>query len=389
MIQKLFKHYDYSLIVVALLLTGFGVVMVYSASVAVSLNANHPANYFFIKQLFWVFIAIIALLCGMILPYKMYKALVKPIIFITLFLLVLVLLVGTVANHAQSWFDIGPFSVQPAEIAKLSVIIYLASVFSNKQNQISDFKSSVLPPLIMISLVFLLIAIQPDLGSAMIIAGISGTMILCSGIRVKHILMLLGLACVALSIIFFTSLSDVQSGRFAGAYHPFDPKISQSTGLQLINSYIAIASGGFTGKGLGESIEKTGYLPEPQTDFIMSITAEELGLIGVLFVIICLAYLVTKSIYIGIRCQDVFGSLLAIGIGSFMAIQTFINLGVVTGLLPITGVTLPFISYGGSSLVMMMFSVGIVVNLSGFVKIKEQVNEEETAKWRTKTSIKY
>ncbi|MGV3488860.1 MAG: putative lipid II flippase FtsW [Tuberibacillus sp.] len=375
--KKLFKHYDYTIVVTTLLLIGFGIVMVYSASnIWTVAKLNLPSDYYFKKQIIWAFLAVIAGLAGMILPYKMYKPFVKPILLITLFLLLAVLLVGATHKNAQSWFSIGGFNIQPAEIAKLTIIIYLASVFSNKQAYISDFKSSVLPPLIVVCVIFFLIVIQPDLGSAMILAGISGSVILCSGIRLKHVIMLLCLAGVGVAIIFTSSLSSEQASRFTETYHPFDPGVDS---FQLINSYIAITNGGLAGQGLGNSIEKTGYLPEPHTDFIIAIIAEELGVLGVLFVILCLAYLVIRGILIAIKCNDVFGSLISIGISSFIAIQTFVNLGAVTGLLPITGVTLPFISYGGSSLVMMAFSVGILTNISAFVHMKEKKTKEEAA----------
>jgi cell division protein FtsW len=377
-LKKLFKHYDYTLVVTTLLLTGFGIVMVYSASsIWTVIRYGYQSDYYLIRQLIWAALALIVGFGGMIVPYKMYKSIVKPILFFTIGLLILVLLVGATHKNAQSWFSVAGFNIQPAEIAKLTVIIYLASVFANKQAFISDFKSSVLPPLIVVSFIFLLITVQPDLGSAMIVAGISGAVILCSGIRVKHILMLLCLAGVAVTIIFTSSLSSEQASRITAAYQPFAPGVAQNGGWQLINSYIAIASGGLDGKGLGNSIEKAGFLPEPHTDFIIAIVAEELGVLGVLFVLLCLSYLVVRGILIGIKCRDVFGSLLAIGISSFVAIQTFINLGAVTGLLPITGVTLPFISYGGSSLIMMMFSMGVLINISAFVRMKEKAAKEE------------
>jgi len=376
-LKRLWKHYDFSLAVTVLLLTAFGIVMVYSASSIWSvIRFDLPSNYYFIRQLIWAGLAILAGLFGMAIPYKMYKPLVKPILFGTILLLILVLIVGATHKNAQSWFSIGGFNIQPAEVAKLSIIIYLASVFSNKQAYISDFKSSVLPPLLVVSFIFLLITIQPDLGSAMIVAGISGAVIICSGIRLKHIVMLLCLAGVAIAIIFTSSLSQEQASRISEAYHPFAPGVDA---YQLINSYIAITNGGLTGKGLGNSIEKAGYLPEPHTDFIIAIIAEELGIFGVLFVLLCLAYLVIRGIVIGIKCEDVFGSLLAIGISAFIAVQTFVNLGAVTGLLPITGVTLPFISYGGSSLIMMMFSVGVLINISAFVNLKQKSAKEEVA----------
>lgn len=380
--KKLFKYFDYTIVVTTLLLTGFGIVMVYSASnIWVVLQSKHtlPSDYYLNRQLIWATIAVIVGFFAMIIPYKMYKKLVKPILLGTLFLLFLVLVVGATHKNAQSWFSLGGFNIQPAEIAKLTIIVYLASVFSNKQAFISDFKSSVLPPLIVVSVVFLLITVQPDLGSAMIVAGISGAVILCSGMRVKHLIMLLCLAGGAITIIFSALLKGYQASRFAAAYTPFAPGVAQKGGWQLINSYIAIASGGLDGKGLGNSIEKAGFLPEPHTDFIIAIIAEELGIFGVLFVLFCLCYLVIRGILIGIKCQDVFGSLLAIGISSFVAIQTFVNLGAVTGLLPVTGVTLPFISYGGSSLIMMMFSMGVLVNISAFVRMKERMTKEEAA----------
>ncbi|MBM7644222.1 cell division protein FtsW [Scopulibacillus daqui] len=378
MLKKLFRNYDYSLIVTTLLLTAFGVIMVYSASMVWSvMQLGQASSYIFKKQLFWCFVAIPAGIVGMLIPYKMYKALVKPITLLTILMLIFVLLFGKVSHNAQSWIVIGPIQIQPAELAKMTVIIYLASVFSNKQSFISDFKTGVLPPLVMILLIFLLITIQPDLGNGMIIAGISSVVILCSGMRTKHLMWLLGLAVTAIGALSLFLLTGQQASRFTAAYKPFT--VADSHGLQLINSYIAIASGGITGKGLGQSIEKAGFLPEPHTDFIMAIVAEELGLIGVLFVILCLAYLIFKGFVIGIRCKDVFGSLLAIGISGLLAIQSIINLGAMTGLLPVTGVTLPFVSYGGTSLVMMMFTMGVLVNISSFVnmKRKKHKNKEE------------
>lgn len=375
MLKKLFRHYDYSIIITTLLLTAFGLVMVYSASMVWSVMNKGSTDYIFIKQLEWCVIAIIAGLAGMLIPYKMYKAIVKPMTLVSIFLLVLVFFTGHTANNATSWFEIGAIHIQPAEIVKFTVIVYLASVFSNKQAFISDIKTGVIPPLAMICVFFVLVALQPDLGTAMIIAGIAGIIILCSGMRFKHLMMLLGLAGGAVAVMFAFFISNVQSTRFTAAYDPFS--IAHKEGLQLINSYIAIASGGLTGKGLGQGIEKAGYLPESYTDFIIAVIGEELGLLGILFVILCLSYLVFKGIVIGIRCKDVFGSLVAIGISGFVAIQTFVNLGSATGLLPITGVTLPFVSYGGSSLVMMMFTIGVLINISAFVNMKRKNHSEQ------------
>ncbi|WEG11710.1 FtsW/RodA/SpoVE family cell cycle protein [Pullulanibacillus sp. KACC 23026] len=377
-IKELFRYYDYSLIVVTLLLLAFGLVMVYSASSIWSVMVLHGSSVSILKkQLIWCVLALIAGTFGMIVPYKLFKAFTKWITILTLALLVLVMLIGKSSNGATSWFSIGGFNIQPAEIAKLSVIIYLASVFSNKQAFISDFKSGVLPPLVTVAIFFILIEQQPDLGSAMIVAGISAVLVICSGMRLKHIVFLFGLGGGTIAFLFHFMLKGYQLKRFAAAYHPFT--IANAEGWQLINSYVAIASGGLTGKGLGNSIEKAGFLPEPHTDFIIAIIAEELGTFGVTFVMLCLAYIVIRGILVGIRCQDVFGSLLAIGIASFVGVQTIVNLGAATGLLPVTGVTLPLVSYGGSSLIMTLFMIGILINVSAFTNKKLKQAEQEAA----------
>ncbi|WP_085524110.1 putative lipid II flippase FtsW [Tuberibacillus sp. Marseille-P3662] len=377
MLKKMFRNYDYTLVVTVLLLIGFGLVMVYSASTIISQIDHDTITYIFKRQMMWAVIAISAGFVAMLFPYKAYQKLIKWIVPITLLLLGLVFIIGETNNNATSWLSLGPINIQPAEMAKLTLILYLASVFANKQRHISQFKTSVLPPLIVVILFFFLIAAQPDLGSAMIVAGIASCVIICSGIRVKHLVSLLSLALVAIAVLFTMLLSPEQKNRIEAVGQPFT--FAQDEGLQLVNSYIAIASGGWSGKGLGNSIEKTGFLPFPHTDFIMAIVAEELGILGVAFVLLLLAYIVVRGFLIGIKAQDVFGSLLAIGIASFIGIQAGINLCVIVGLMPVTGVPLPFISYGGSSLVMTMISVGVLINISSFVKMREKKRLQEVA----------
>ncbi|WP_353947657.1 FtsW/RodA/SpoVE family cell cycle protein [Sporolactobacillus sp. Y61] len=377
MLKKLFHHYDYSMIIVMLLLISFGLIMVFSAGSiwAVSVLDKTSPGYFFIRQLIWFLVAVPIGLIGLIMPYQAYRALVKPMLLVTLVLLVLLIFLGNNVNNATSWFRIGFFNIQPAEIVKITLILYLASTFSNKQKSIDHFSTAVLPPLSVVMLFFMLVWMQPDLGTAMILIAISAVMIVCSGLKMSHLLSLVGGAAAGVAIFFMVFLSDNQTGRFTAAYDPFS--VADTTGRQLINSYIAIASGGLTGKGLGKSIEKTGFLPEPQTDFIISIIGEELGLLGILFVILCIAYLVFRGFVTAIRCKDVFGSLIAIGISSMMAIQTFVNLGAATGLIPVTGVTLPFVSYGGSSLIIMVFSICVLTNISAFVNMRRSGNRHE------------
>ncbi|HET7657392.1 MAG TPA: FtsW/RodA/SpoVE family cell cycle protein [Bacillales bacterium] len=380
MVKKMFRHFDYKIIVPVLLLCGFGLLMVYSSSMIVALNAKPkplPADYFFVHQSMNMAASIVAFFLAMLFPYKAYEKLMKPILAISLASLVAVLFVGHVSNNAQSWIEIAGFNFQPSEFVKIGLIIYLAGVFSKKQHYISNFSKGVVPPLIVILITFMLIAAQPDLGTAMIVIGIAGVMIVCSGMRMKHLFGLLSLAGIGTSLLllFGSFISSEQASRFAAAYSPFENP--DNGGWQLINSYIAIATGGFNGQGLGQGIQKFGFLPESYTDFIMSIIAEEFGFIGVFLVIGCLGYLVFKGFMTGIKCKDTFGSLLAIGISGMLGVQSIINLGVVCGLVPVTGVPLPFISYGGSALVLFMFSMGVLVNISMFVNLNREKGKEE------------
>lgn len=374
MIKKLIKHYDYSLVIAMVLLLAFGLIMIYSSSMVVTVinfDPPLPSHYFFVTQLKWLAIGTIVFFIALLLPYKIYERLMKPILFISLLLLIAVILIGSVYNYGQRWISLGGFNIQPSEVVKIGLIIYLAAIFSRKQEYIENFNRAVLPPLIVITVFFFLVARQPDLGTAIIILGISGVMIICSGMKTKHLISLITLCIVAVSII-ATSLpivlTEEQLSRITGAYDPFsDP---QDSGYHLINSYMAMASGGILGRGLGNSIQKYGFLPEPYTDFIMAIVIEELGLFGTIFVIGLIAFIVFKGFMIGIRSKDTFGSLLAIGIASLIAIQSIVNLGAISGLLPITGAPLPFISYGGSFLIILMLSMGILVNISAFVNMK-------------------
>lgn len=384
MLKRMFKHYDYSLIVVMLLLIGFGLIMIYSSSMVITVmkfDPPLPSNYFFVKQLQWLAVGLIFFLFTMIFPYHAYKRFIKPILFVSILLLLLVMFMGSTFNNGQRWISIAGITIQPAEFVKVGLIIYLAFIFSKKQQYIEKFKEAVLPPLIVICVIFFLVAKQPDLGTAIIIAGISGVMIICSGMKSKHLFSLIGLGIVLITVIALmmpSFLSDEQMSRISGAYDPFSDPLDD--GYQLINSYMAIASGGVTGRGLGNSIQKYGFLPEAHTDFIMAIVAEEFGAFGTFFVLSLLAYVVFKGFMIGIRSQDTFGSLLAIGIASLIGVQSVVNLGAISGLLPITGAPLPFISYGGSFLILTLIAIGILVNISAFVNMKRKPTESPAAK---------
>lgn len=375
MVKKMLKSYDYTLVLAPIILSIFGIVMIYSSSMVVAVDKYEGSpDLFFLKQLKWLILGIFVYIMVLVFPYKAYKRLLKLIFFGAPILLGSVLLFGKATNNAQSWI----FGFQPAEFMKLGVIIYLAGVFSNKQSYIQKFIPAFGPPLMFIFLIFILVYKQPDLGTALLILAISGMIIFCSGIRLKHLsrLVLVGIISAA---IFYPLLTDEQLNRFTAAYDPFHEGIAERDGYQLINSYIAIAAGGVTGEGLGKSIQKFGYLPEPHTDFIMSIVSEELGIFGVGFVLFMLTFIVWRGFSVAVKSQDPFGSLIAIGISGMIGVQSIVNLGALTGLLPITGVPLPFVSYGGSSLVLLMISMGIINNIAMFsrLKVSEKQNNEE------------
>ncbi|WP_188454519.1 putative lipid II flippase FtsW [Virgibacillus oceani] len=378
MIKK-FKDYDFTLMITPILLAGFGIVMIYSASMVIAVVEGYESTHYLFKQLQWFVLGFIGFALCCIFPYKYYQKLMKLVILLVLGLLVGVLLFGNEVNNAKSWFSFGFGSLQPAEFAKLGLIMYLASIYSKKQSYINDFNRGVLPPLVLTGIVLGLIVMQPDIGTAAIIFLIACSVIFSSGIRFKHlsILIFIGLAVVAIAIP--SMVTDERIARFTGAYQPFETP--DSDGYHLIQSYLAIGVGGLTGEGLGHSVQKLGYLQEAHTDFIMAVIAEELGFIGVIIVIGLLATIILRGIFIARKCDDSFGALLAIGISSMVGIQAFINLGAISGLLPITGVPLPFVSYGGSSLLVMMISMGILNNIAKSVKKRERqpvpVNEKD------------
>ncbi|MFD2628259.1 putative lipid II flippase FtsW [Oceanobacillus kapialis] len=384
MLHKL-RDYDFILIITPILLAAFGSVMIYSASMVSAVVEGHDTTYYLFRQLQWFCLGLVGFIACSLFPYKYYHKLMKFIILTILVLLVAVLLFGNTANNAKSWLYIGPISLQPAEFAKLGLIMYLASVYSKKQEYINEFSKGVLPPLILTAIVLGLIVMQPDIGTASIIFLIVSTIIFSSGIRLKHLLLLtsVGVGLVLLALPYM--VTDERISRFTGAYQPFETPATD--GYHLIQSYLAIGVGGLTGEGLGQSVQKLGYLMEAHTDFIMAIVAEELGFIGVLIVIGMLALIVLRGIFISRKCRDSFGALLALGISSMIGIQAFINLGSISGILPITGVTLPFVSYGGSSLLILMISMGILNNVAKQTKQHDmqdvnhkQANDHSTEK---------
>jgi len=368
MIRKL-KEFDYAMFIAPILLSAFGLLMIYSSSMVTAIVEGHSSTYYLMKQFQWFVLGLAGMIFASFFPYKNYQKMMKIIMVIVIVLLVGVLIFGETRNNARSWFSLGPISLQPAEFAKIGLLMYLAYIYSKKQAYISQFGKAVVPPLVFMVFVLLLIVAQPDIGTASIILLIACTVIFSSGIRFRHLaLLFLVIGAFLIAAIPFM-ITEVRINRFIGAYQPF--QAPDTAGYHLIQSYLAISGGGIFGEGLGQSVQKLGYLMEAHTDFIMAVIVEELGIFGVLIVFGLLAIIVLRGLHFARKSKDSFGSLLAIGISSMIAIQAMINLGAISGILPITGVPLPFVSYGGSSLLVLMFSVGILNNIA------RSVNREE------------
>lgn len=359
--QSIKKQTDWTLVSTVLLLSAFGLIMVYSASYVYAYDAFGTHLFFFKRQILWLAVSIVLFMICMFFPYRLYQRFTRLILPVCAILLFLVLTpLGVEIKGSTRWIDLGFMNFQPSEAVKLGTIIYLSHVYSRKQAYINQFVRGVMPPLMVVGVFFALIMFQPDLGTATLILAVAGLIVFCSGAKFIHLAML---ATVCGSIVTAYAFSaEYRLARLTGFLDPFADPLG--SGYQLIQSYVAIAHGGVSGAGFGQSVQKLLYLPEAHTDFILAVVAEELGFLGVLFVFVCLGMIVFRGILIGLRCKDSFGSLLAFGISFQLAIQVCLNVGAASGVLPITGIPLPFMSYGGSSLMITSISVGILANIS-------------------------
>ncbi len=373
------KDNDWLLIIATFLLTGFGLLMVYSSSYVWGLNEVDNPHFFIKRQFMWFVLATVVFFFVMHVPYRFYQKLTPIIILVSLLLLVAVLIpgIGDSSKGAQRWIEVGPIRLQPSELVKIGVIIYLAQVYSQKQAYIDQFIRGVMPPLVVVGFVFGLIMMQPDLGTATSILMVTLLLVFFSGAKWRH---LIGLGAVGATLFVVFALAEPYRIERLTAYRdPFaDP---WDSGLQLIQSYIAIAHGGLFGTGLGQSVQKLLYLPEPHTDFILAVIAEELGIFGVLIVLGLHSFLLFRGVMIGARCKSPFGSLLAFGISFQIAIQVLFNIGAVSGMLPITGIPLPLVSNGGTSLLITFISLAILANISrNNIRSKRLKEEKEGEK---------
>lgn len=350
------------LIIAVVLLNLFGLIMIYSASnIWSEYKFNDPYKYLKSQGLFLI-ISYITLFIVSKVPYVEYKKKSNVIFLVCVVLLVLVLIpgVGSVRNGSRSWFGIGGFGIQPSEFTKLGLIIFTSKYLSNNNKEIRDIKKGVLPILGILLLIFGLIMLEPDFGTGVVIVMTIVVLLFTSGVKMNFFIKIgvLGLIGVVALII----IAPYRMQRIVSFINPWNDPLG--SGFQIIQSLYAIGPGGLLGLGFGNSVQKHFYLPEPQTDFIFSIISEEFGFMGVLLVSILFITIIYSGFKIAMKCEDLFGKYLAFGITFGLAFQTMLNLMVVVGLIPVTGVTLPFLSYGGSSLLITMCGMGILLNIS-------------------------
>lgn len=372
MLKDRFKLIDKWIAIPFVSLMLFSIIMVYSASSYSAMESHGNPNYYLVRQTAYVAVSLIIAAVVYIFPFRVLKN-QRIISFATLFMLFLLILVLFMPETlgASRWIPLPGFNVQPAEFAKVFVIWYLAYIFSKKQKGLqTNFKQTVIKPGVLVGLITILVLVQPDTGTAIVIALIIIMMLSASGapLRVGLGIFLIGSMIVGLVIIFIYKFGEhipflgYRYDRFLGWFDPFG--YYETEGHQLVNSYYALNRGGLFGVGIGNSVQKTGYLPFPYTDFIMAIVGEEVGLFGVSLVLGAFALIIGRSFYIASQSKNSFHSLICVGVGSMLLVQSLINMGGITGILPITGITFPFLSYGGSSIMTVAISVALVANAS-------------------------
>jgi cell division protein FtsW len=337
-----------------------GLVMVFSASGVVAEMKYGDSTHYLQRQIVWIVLGFGVLFVGSQIDYRQWKQWVPWIVLGCVGGLLLVLAVGPQIHGARRWLTFGFFSIQPTEMAKLAVVIYLAAFLANPNRRITDWRRGFLPPVVVVSSLCFLIVVEPDLGSIVVIGLVFVCMMYMAGARLRH------LACLALPMMLgFLALiviSPERWERLTSFLNPFQDR--EGAGYQLVQSLLALENGGVFGVGLGQGKQKLLYLPEGHTDFVLALVGEELGLIGTLGLLGLFVILVLKGFRVAALASDVFGRFLALGITMLLAMQAMINAGVVSGMLPTKGLTLPLVSYGGSSLLTTMLAIGILLSIA-------------------------
>lgn len=360
------RHYDWILMVSAFTLAGLGLTMIFIASNVMAQAQYHDPYYFLKRQGLYTLLGLGALLLGRTLDYQRYKRWVYPILFLCFLSLLLVFVpgIGGKVRGAARWLRLGPLTLQPSEFAKLGLVLFLAYSLARKQEKMKYFAIGFLPHMLVAGVFIALIGREPDFGTAVTLGAIVFTMLFVGGTRLTHILLALGGGCALAGLLI---LRDPK--KFDRILAFLDPwKYGADVGYQLKQSLLAIGSGCLWGLGPGQSRAKLFYLPDAHTDFILAIFSEEMGFLGVLLVLALFAILISRGVLVSLRAPDAFGSYLALGLTLLIGLPAIINMGVVSGIFPTKGLSLPFLSYGGSSLLVNLLAVGILLNISSRIK---------------------
>lgn len=360
------RRFDTTLFLSVVLLLAIGVVMVYSSSSIVALKRYDDGYYFLKRQLLFASVGVFVMLAISRIDYRVYQKLAYPLLGISLISLVLVLIphVGVDIAGTRRWFRVGGFTFQPSEFMKVAMVIYMAQSLSKKGEKVKAFSIGIVPHMMVLGFTLLLILMQPDFGTSIAIAAVVFIMLFAAGARLTHLLSLVLLSLPAIYMLVFRV--PYRRRRIMAFLNPWDDP--QNVGFQIIQSFLAFGSGGLFGVGLGDGRQKMFYLPESFTDFIFSTIAEEIGLIGILIIMALFVTFIIRGLQMSLRMNDPFGRYLALGLTSVIGLQAFINMAVVMGLLPNKGLPLPFISYGGSSIMTTLIGVGILLNISSHEK---------------------
>jgi len=363
---------DHILLCVTITLALVGLVMVFSASAVVAGNRFHDSWYYLKRQLVWLAFGLVLLHVASRVDYIWWKRLALPLLGLIIVLLLVVLIpsIGVAGHGARRWIPLGPISIQPAEMAKLVGVIYLAAYLAKKEDRLQHFSTGLLPALLVIGVLSGLILLEPDLGTVVVLGLVTGGLLFVGGACLSH-LSTLALSAVPIGLVLVLT-SGYRRQRLMAFLEPW--RDASDTGFQITQSFLAFGSGGLFGVGLGEGKQKLFFLPEAHTDFVLALVGEELGFVGTVIIVLFFALFVLRGFQISTRARIPFGRYLGIGITTLIGIQALINACVVTGLLPTKGLTLPFVSYGGSSLVICLMGVGILLNISR----DRQAGREET-----------
>jgi cell division protein FtsW len=352
---------DRWLFTVTMLLVFVGLVMVFSASAVMARERFGSPYAFLLKQLVWASVGLVAMVVAMRVDYRRYRhpALVFSLLGLTMLLLISVFFLDG-SHHTHRWFRLGGFSFQPSELAKPVLILFLAYFLEARTKTMDDWRNTLVPAAAPVLALLGLIVLQPDLGTAIACAGIAACILYVAGMRMRYFGYAFGASLVPLYFLIFHV--SFRRDRILAFMNPYAER--QKAGFHLIQSLIAVSTGGISGTGLMEGKQKLFYLPEPHTDFIFAVTAEELGLVGALFVVTLFAIFLWRGMRASWRTEDVFGRYLAVGITSMVVLQAFINISVVLGMMPTKGIPLPLVSYGGSSLFVTLACVGVLLNIT-------------------------